>query len=228
MSGYRANCGFGVLPRTDTDSVGMIPAQFDVYNSDPSKSQLNQLNKRFGAGIELSINRNRNNNYLQDIGYREFTTATSGMYDLDFTVSGAFVPEMSSWLEYLMMSPSVEINKTSQFGTYSGGVWSEQVNPQPNDQGYVRNGTSGSYTYATSPIIYSDFANYKAKTNLATNETTMPQSPTLNQVVKFTGTTTQNYVNGHYYRCTDVGDSEANPAVPPTWKDLGTEYKGTC
>lgn len=216
MSGYRANCGFGVLTRTATDSVGLIPEQYDVYNADSTRSQLNQLIHRFGAGIELTINRNRNNNYLQDIGYREFTTATSGMYDIDFTISGAFVPEMSSWLEYLMMSDAVEINATSKFGTLTGtgGAWEEVQNPADNIQGYVKNGA----TVGTTPILGADYKAYKAKTNQSTDQSTVPVSPAVGDVIKFTGTTTSTFVSGHYYRCTQQS--------PAQWADLGTTYEG--
>lgn len=150
MSGYRANCGFGQLTRTSTDKVGELPSRYTVL------TQLSALNHRYGAGIELSINRNRNNNYLQDIGYREFTTATSGMYDIDFTISGAFVPEMSSWLEYLMMSDPVLIKSNTTFVNASGTVIS---NPTDTTQGYAKNGTA----ISKSPIVYQDFNYYKTK-----------------------------------------------------------------
>lgn len=277
MSGYRANCGFGKLARTDSDNVGMIPAQYDVYNEDQSKSQINQLVHRFGAGIELSINRNRNNNYLQDIGYREFTTATSGMYDLDFTVSGAFVPEMSSWIEYLMMSNPIiissgctAINKdgTAYSGASDGACYvkppSQELTVPPttgvkigtvfkytgtttSDGKFIRNNfyictaivvdpanpsnhtifwsplngyhdaTTPNVGYFDSPIVKQDFDQYLAKTNEQTEETTVPASPTDNQVIQYTGESTTEFVQTHFYRYDlDTG----------TWKDLGIEYKG--
>lgn len=279
MSGYRVNVGFGKLDRSATDKVGMIPAQYDVYNTDPTKSQINQLTHRFGAGIDLSINRTRNNNYLQDIGYREFTTATSGMYDIDFTLNGAFVPEMSTWLEYLMMSAPVFISQgctaidaqgqvivppsanacyvkpqstdvttmptnnvrvgtvvryTGTSGDYIQNNYYICVSIQPNTVTTLNpndkvvvwkplNGVVGTQAepnagYFLSPILYTDFQNYMAKLETSTEVSTMPQSPTLNQVVKYTGDTTDEFTKDHYYRCTDASE--------PTWKNLGLEYKG--
>lgn len=213
MSGYRVNAGFGKLQREATDSVGEIPQGYVVWSNDGTGDCIHQLIHRFGAGVDMSINRTRNNNYLQDIGYREFTTATSGMYDLDFTLNFAFVPEMSSWLEYGMMSDQVLINKTTTFVDSGGDVIDEPVSTTI---GYAKNGTS----ISTSPIKYQDFEKYKVKTNQATNVATMQAQSQQNKnaVVKYTGTTTTSapiYVQGHYYRSDGT-----------QWNDLGTEYNG--
>lgn len=132
MSGYRVIAGYGQLKRSDSDlrDISQIPSQ---YNS--VTECLADLNHRFGAGVDLSINRNRNNNYLQDIGMREFTSATSGMYELDFSVNGAFVPEMSAWLEYAVMSDPIVIKNGSTFRALSNDASKGYViNPIPFDE----------------------------------------------------------------------------------------------
>lgn len=48
------------------------------------------------------------------------------MYDLDFTINGAFVPEMSSWLKYAVMSDGdIVIKKTSVFKDENGNELGE-------------------------------------------------------------------------------------------------------
>lgn len=212
MSGYRANAGFGVLARVSPlNDMGEMPSRFVVYktNGTSTNSCLHALNKRFGAGIELSINRNRNNNYLQDIGYREFTSATSGMYDIDFTISGAFVPEMSSWLEFLTMSEKIEITTGSTFTDKSG---TQISNPSDTDQGYVKNGTIVSKT----PILYADFKFYQEKCPLIASSMPTSTSAVVGKNYLYTGTNTASYEKGHVYECTSKS--------PLALKDVGSTF----
>ena len=192
MSAYRANVGFGVLPRSSTDNVGEMPQGRVVWDDLGAGDCIHQLTHRFGAGIDISINRNRNNNYLQDIGYREFTSATSGMYDIDFTVNGAFVPEMSSWLEFVMMSEPVIINNSSVAVNSSGTT----VTPSDSTAVYVKN------TYTVPQAMqYSE----------------MPTSGiSVGDVVKYTGDSTSTYTKNNYYKALVVDGTTI------TWKDLGT------
>lgn len=223
MSSYRVVAGYGQLPRGQgTKDFGEMPSGYEVVNLTSSQSAsnscLHQLTKRFGAGVDLSINRNRNNNYLQDIGYREFTSATSGMYELDFTVNGAFVPEMSDWLEFAYMSDQSIIKKTSIFTDQSGQVIS---NPTDTTQGYVKNGA----VVSTSPIVYADYKTYKKKFSIEVSE--MPDSTTqvVGQVYKYTGETTTEapiYVEGHFYLVEGIEEIEGVSTVITT--DLGTDY----
>ena len=147
MSGYRANVGYGKLTRADNVSPADIPSGWVVYDSDGQNSCIHKLTHRFGAGIDISINRNRNNNYKQDIGLREFTVATSGMLDIDFTINGAFAPSCCDWIQYGVMSELIDIDKTSTFKASEGTV------------GYV---TTNGTTYK-SPIEKDEFDKYVKK-----------------------------------------------------------------
>lgn len=144
MSGYRANVGYGKFTRADVGPAE-IPSGYSVYNESGTKSCMHELTHRFGAGIDISINRNRNNNYKQDIGLREFTVATSGMLDIDFTINGAFAPSCCDWIQYGVMSELIDIDNTSTFKASEGTV------------GYV---TTNGTTYK-SPIEKDEFDKYQ-------------------------------------------------------------------
>ena len=157
MSGYRANVGYGKLTRADSIGPAEIPTGFSVYSPDDvTNSCIHQLTKRFGAGIDISINRNRNNNYKQDIGLREFTVATSGMMDIDFTINGVFAPSCSDWIQHGIMSELTEIKKDSTFVNSSG---TSIASPTDTTVGYVK---TGKIVY-TSPMTYKEFSSYKTK-----------------------------------------------------------------
>lgn len=148
MSGYRANVGYGKLTRTSDKGPAEIPTDWSVYDSSGTKSCLHELTHRFGAGVDISINRNRNNNYKQDIGLREFTVATSGMLDIDFTINGAFAPSCCDWIQYGIMSELIDIDATSSFeDSDNDGI------------GYVT--TNG--VKSKSPIEKTEFDKYQAK-----------------------------------------------------------------
>lgn len=160
MSGYRANVGYGVLTRASGIGPAELPTGMNVYDtSNTTKSCIHNLTKRFGAGIDISINRNRNNNYKQDIGMREFTVVSSGMLDVDFTINGAFAPSCCDWLQYGIMSEKVLINSSSTLESSSGGAVTQ------GGVGYVVNGD----TKGTTPISYEDFEKYKAMTTRPEN-----------------------------------------------------------
>lgn len=166
MSGYRANVGIGKLTRPSDLGPAELPyvgggtsgTRLPVFRSDYTASTkedcLHHLTQRVGAGIEISINRNRNNNYLTDIGNREFTTETSGNYEVSFSMSGAFVPEYAGWLEYGILSQPILITSASTFALASGSLTT----------GYV---TTGGTTYTT-PILEDDFDAYKATATATT------------------------------------------------------------
>lgn len=107
MSGYRVMAGMGVLERDTTtgkpDDI-TVPVYLSNATKDTKTDCLHQLIHRLGAGVTLDISETRNNNYVQEMGLREFTTATSGMYEVDFTISGIFSPKLcENWLGYAFM-----------------------------------------------------------------------------------------------------------------------------
>lgn len=227
MASYRVVMGYGQLARDpDTKDYGQMPEGLTVFNQAGTNDCIHQLTKRFGAGIDATINRNRNNNYLQDIGYREFTSATSGMYDLDVTVNGAFVPEMSDWLEYAFMSDTIVIKKASLFTNAQGVVID---NPTQTTQGHVKNGdATHGYTVSVPTILYADYQTYfkKFSQEMEDAESTTLQALIVGGVYEFVGTTVapstpganDGWTNGHFYLIT------SNTSGTVTKDDLGTDY----
>ena len=71
MSGYRVAIGWGNLTRGANEKISDLPAGMTPMQCVAS------LTGRFGGGLTLSLNRNRNVNYHQDIGQREFTIAST-------------------------------------------------------------------------------------------------------------------------------------------------------
>ena len=116
MSAYRAIVGWGRLVRSSGQHAVELPLQTGsttTYASPTTilqnmNSYLGQGNKwqRFGAGISCSITRNRNINYHNDIGKREYTVATTGMYEPDFTIDGMVSADNLEWLMYLLNMPT--------------------------------------------------------------------------------------------------------------------------
>lgn len=161
MSGYRANVGWGVLPRSSDDGPAELPSGWSVYDiKNTAKSCMHNLIHRFGAGIDISINRNRNNSYKQDIGLREFTVVSSGLLDIDFTINGAFAPSCTDWIEYGIMSDAITIDSTAKFVDASG---TEIANPSEDKVGYVQTTVGEESVISSSPITYSEYSTYKAK-----------------------------------------------------------------
>lgn len=172
MSGYRACVGYGKLTRTESVGPAEMPEGMTVYNpTDTSKSCVHQLTHRFGAGIDISINRNRNNNYKQDIGLREFTVATSGMLDIDFTINGAFAPSCCDWIQYGIMSDEIIINGTSILVDKDGKELSKDAKTEDyvdTDVGYAKTNISEDeskedYYTSKSPIVASEFKEHRDK-----------------------------------------------------------------
>lgn len=123
MSGYRFAVGWGELNREKPagytgNTVKIQGKEFTPFNRLPftanamqtpedlfdkrdDSGKLKDLHGRFGAGVTISIDRNRNLNPMYDHGIRHFTAVSSGMYDVSFDIEGAFSPEMSQWLAYV-------------------------------------------------------------------------------------------------------------------------------
>ena len=111
MSAYRAIVGWGNLIRQPGQKAVELPkvSGEDTYAS--PTTILNNLDsylgadkkwQRFGAGISCDITRNRNINYHNDIGKREYTVATTGVYEPDFTINGMVSADNLEWLMYAL------------------------------------------------------------------------------------------------------------------------------
>ena len=166
MSGYRANVGYGILSRPSEMGPAELPfteggtsgTRLPVYlaNGTTATDCIHQLTKRFGVGVDISINRTRGINYRQDLGLREFTVATSGMYEVDFTINGAFTTDCADWIQYGIMSEVIKIDKDSTFVDSAGDVISA---PADTTAGYVKTGGVAS----KSPILYAEYNGYKTQ-----------------------------------------------------------------
>lgn len=115
MSAYRAIVGWGTLVRQAGQHAVDLP--FESGSSTTYASPTTILNapdtylsgtgtgrkwQRFGAAITCTITRTRNINYHNDIGKREYTVATTGMYEPDFTIDGMVSADNLEWLMYLL------------------------------------------------------------------------------------------------------------------------------
>lgn len=202
MSGYRMCLGYGSLDnvtvttvggqsnsyrRANAGTVNVKPDVLPTYNGLPitplqalsSKASDGSfaLGRRFGAGVTLTLSRNRNNNYHQDIGLREFSVATSGMYEGDWNISGIFVPEYSQWLRYAFYSDPVRIKSGAVFSKSSTTYTASTDVPTVNTSvGKVVDGATTTYykwttggwvvnasaTAATWPSASSQYSSLKA------------------------------------------------------------------
>lgn len=115
MTGIRVVAGYGNVTRT-TEKISQIP-----YATTP-KAILDdgQLNKRFGAGVEITINKNRNLDYKRDLGFREITMATPGMYDIEFSISGYMSTKNLGWMKNLFLNDSVVLSADTVCYTKDG------------------------------------------------------------------------------------------------------------
>lgn len=118
MSAYRAIVGWGLLNRQPGQHAVDLPlvsgtstyaspttilANPNTYLEGTGTSKKWQ---RFGAAITCTITRTRNINYHNDIGKREYTVATTGMYEPDFTIDGMVSADNLEWLMYLLNMPT--------------------------------------------------------------------------------------------------------------------------
>lgn len=171
MSGYRANVGYGVLKRGEEGPAELpfkvvegavtttrLPIFLANSNTNTPTDCIHQLTNRFGVGVDISINRGRGMNYRQELGLREFSVATSGMYEVDFTINGAFVTNCVDWIQYGMMSDEIRIDKGSKFTNPEGVVI---ATPADEKVGYVTNTVGNEPVTSKSPIGYSEYAGYK-------------------------------------------------------------------
>lgn len=162
MSGYRVMAGVGSLPRNLDSDSGTLPEDIPGGES-PLYCLQNYLTKRLGAGVTMSLSRTRNNNYIQEMGLREFTAATSGNYEVDFSFDGIFSPKLcvpsapktggeafEGWLAYAFMmgydnkALSFQITNENKSGIkeYTDGTFeTEASSPQESTVVYIAIGT---------------------------------------------------------------------------------------
>ena len=193
MSGYRVMAGVGSLPRNLDSASGTLPE--DIPDGETPLSCLqNYLTKRLGAGVTMSLSRTRNNNYIQEMGLREFTAATSGNYEVDFSFDGIFSPKLcvpsapkiggeafEGWLAYAFMmgydnkALSFQItNVQTNLKEYTDGTFTtEASNPQASDVVYIADGpipavgAEDTRIKFGQPMLHKDVEAYKTFANVA-------------------------------------------------------------
>lgn len=149
MSGYRYAVGWGELDREkpvgyNGPTVKIGDDEFTPFNRLPfvgntmktpseifaermdevegQKPLIKDLYGRFGAGVSVSITRNRNLNPVYDHGIRHYTAVSSGMYEVGFEINGKFSPEFSQWLAYIYGTNEVEIKSDTTFANINSVI----------------------------------------------------------------------------------------------------------
>lgn len=126
MSAYRAIVGWGNLKRIYSEHAVELPkvSSNGAYAA-PSTILTNLATyllqdkwQRFGAGISCDITRTRNINYHNDIGKREYTVATTGIYEPDFTINGMVSADNLEWLRYTFNMENFPSETSSGSHTY--------------------------------------------------------------------------------------------------------------
>lgn len=211
MSGYRVMAGVGTVPRNLDSEVGDSSAPVkpeDLPTGETPLSCLQKyLTKRLGAGVTMSLSRTRNNNYIQEMGLREFTAATSGNYEVDFSFDGIFSPKLcipskpagseelyEGWLAYAFMmgvnneAKSFQITSTNveSLEAYTDAACTNAFSPTGTSSDnavtvYAALGTGSSMVKFGQPMLYDDYNRYK------TFATTAGKSVTLFGYTNLTG-----------------------------------------
>lgn len=131
MTGIRKVIGFGELARDFGEKASELPYKLEgtAPNRKPNanKDRLSPLEivngtakdkdnnifsliHRFGSGVEISVEREREINYHRDMGFRKYTVASPGMYNISFSIEGYFSPrDFSEWGDALFMNAEIEL-----------------------------------------------------------------------------------------------------------------------
>lgn len=199
MSGYRVMAGVGAVPRNLDSEAGGSPTPVkpeDLPTGETPLSCLQKyLTKRLGAGVTMSLSRTRNNNYIQEMGLREFTAATSGNYEVDFSFDGIFSPKLcipsapagsedlfEGWLAYAFMmgvdneAKSFQItstNKSSIKPYTDAACTTEYSGSDPATVVYAAIGTGDNMVKFGQPMLYKDYSDYMAFVTGATKTITL-------------------------------------------------------
>lgn len=114
MTGIRSVAGFGRVDRgSGNNKTSMSQLPVDNNNKLVRKPsgiiKAGELDKRFGAGMNLTIDRSRDVEPGYDLGMREVTVISPGMYELGFSLEGYVSVTNLEWLEYLFQTKEIEI-----------------------------------------------------------------------------------------------------------------------
>lgn len=182
--------GVGEIPRNLDSEAGSSPTPVKPEDlpagTTPKYCLQNYLTKRLGAGVTMSLSRTRNNNYIQEMGLREFTAATSGNYEVDFSFDGIFSPALcipsapagsvekfEGWLAYAFMmgmnnkAQSFQITSANVESTvaYTDAACTTPFTPTGTDADngvvvYAAQGSGSNMVKFGQPMLYDDFKRY--------------------------------------------------------------------
>lgn len=119
MTGIRTVVGFGQVTRVHNDvktSMAQLPVNSEgvLLNKPSAILKDGQLSGRFGAGVTVTLDRSRDMEYRYDLGMREVTVASPGMYELGFSLEGYITVTNLKWLKYLFHTEEIEITTTTK------------------------------------------------------------------------------------------------------------------
>lgn len=125
MTGIRVAVGYGKLVRDGGEKISELPKSGTGRKPPLAIIEEGLLGGRFGAGVEVTINRNRNLDYKRDLGFREITMVTPGMYDVEFSMEGYVSIKNFEWLKNIFFNESIVIDGEIDCYDYKGTVLSK-------------------------------------------------------------------------------------------------------
>ena len=189
MTGIRVVVGYGKLTRGAEDKISELPAGL----TPKSIIEGNSLNGRFGAGVEVTINKNRNLDYKRDLGFREITMVTPGMYDVEFSMNGYLSTGNFEWLDKIFINEALTISTEIECYNSKGVAL---TNPQfiAADQVYLKLSEDlcskllcidkNSFSYYMAMILIKDTDTYAAAGVAGTKQSYIVSEDDFNQLKK--------------------------------------------
>lgn len=113
MTGIRTVVGFGQVTREHggvKTSMSQLPMNAGVLRKKPSAIIMDkELGERFGAAVTVTLDRSRDVEYRYDLGVRDVSVTSPGMYELGFSLEGYVSVTNLGWLKYLFHTQEIEL-----------------------------------------------------------------------------------------------------------------------
>lgn len=117
MTGIRTVVGFGQVTREhngEKTSMSQLPMNAGKLRNKPSAIIMaKELGERFGAAVTLTLDRSRDVEYRYDLGMRDVSVTSPGMYELGFSLEGYVSVTNLGWLKYLFHTQEIELEDTT-------------------------------------------------------------------------------------------------------------------
>lgn len=149
MTGIRTAIGWGKLTR----AAGQKNDEMPTATPTPMEC-LPLLTNRFGGAVTFSSTETRNTALQNDLGLREPTTATQGLTQGSFSISGYFAAQMADWLALAYHTDAIQVTTASTFAAKDTSV----ITPTATTLGYIT--TAG--TTSKIAVTYGTFESYQA------------------------------------------------------------------